>query len=132
MATTLECSVEEGGEDLLGETRAHDTRAEAEDIGIVVGPCHSGRIEVVAQRCAHTMHLVRGQLLTLATAAEHDAEVGLTVADRTTHCRADGWIVAALGGVGPQIDDLMPLATQHISEMRLELVARMIGADGDP
>ena len=93
---------------------------------------HAGRVEVVAQCGAHAVHLVGGELLALAAAAEHDAEVGVAVAHRAADRRADRRVVDALGAVRAEVEHLVTLPLQHADEVLLEVVAGVVGADGDP
>ena len=65
---------------------------------------HARRVEVVAERGADAVHLVRRDLLALAAAAEHDAALGLAADDRRADGRAVRRVVDRLGAVGPEID----------------------------
>ncbi len=89
------------------------------------------REQVVAQRGAHAMHLVGSELLALTAAADHDADVGVTVAHTSAHRSAERGIVAALGAVGPEVDHVVTASREHADEMLLQLVSGVIGADGD-
>ena len=68
------------------------------------GAGHARGVEVVAQRGADAAHLVGGELLALPAAAEHDADVGLAVADRAADAGADRRVVDRLGRVGAVVD----------------------------
>ena len=64
-----------------------------QDVGVVVGPGEPGRVQVVAERGAHAVDLVGGELLALAAAADDDADLGVAVADRAPDRRADRRVV---------------------------------------
>ena len=118
-------------DDLLGEADADDAGTDRQHVGVVVLAGHAGGVEAVAQRGAHAAHLVGGELLALAAAAEHDADVGVAVADRPADAGADRRVVDRLGRVGALVVDHVALAEQHRDEVLLEFVAGVVGADGD-
>ena len=80
-----------------------------EHVGVVVGTGQARREEVVAQRGAHAVHLVGGQLLALPAAAEHDAELGVAVAHRAADGGAELRVVDAVGAVGAEIDHVVTI-----------------------
>ena len=92
---------------------------------------HARRVEAVAERGAHAAHLVGSELLALTAAAEHDAEVGVTVAHRSPDSGTDRRVVDRFGRVRALVVDHVPLPEQHRDEMLLEFVAGVVGADGD-
>ncbi len=61
----------------LASPEADDAPAHGQHVGVVVLPAHAGGVQVVAQRGAHAVDLVGGDLLALPGAAEDDAAVGL-------------------------------------------------------
>ena len=130
MTAPFEIGGEKGGKDLLGQTDTDDPRAHAQHIGIVVGPRQTSGEQVVAQRGAHAVHLVGGELFALPAATEHDADLGLTVAHGASDRGAELGVVAALGAVGAEIDHLV-LTFEYPDQMLLQLVSGMIGADRD-
>ena len=84
------------------------------------------------KRGAHTVHLVRGDLLALAAAAEHDAEVGVARDDDATDVRADRRVVDRLLGIRAAVVDVVVPLLQHLDQVLLEREARVVGADRDP
>jgi hypothetical protein len=92
---------------------------------------HAGRVEAVAQRGADAAHLVGGDLLALAGAAEHDADVGLAVAHAPRRRGTERRVVDALGRVGAVVDDLVPLRAEPLDQVLLELIAGVIGTERD-
>src|SRR5437667_383755 len=76
VATTLELRGEPDPQDLVGQPLGDDARADRQHIGVVVPPRVLRGVEVVAERGAHAVHLVGGDLLALATSAQHDAALG--------------------------------------------------------
>ena len=103
---------EERVDDLLGEADADDAGADRQHVGVVVGPRQARRVEVVAQRRPHAAHLVGGELLALPAAADDDAELGVAVAHRPPDGRAERRVVDRLGGVGAEVDDVVPGVAQ--------------------
>ncbi len=89
---------------------ADDAGAHRQHVGVVVGAGHAGGVEAVAQRGAHAAHLVGRELLALTAPAEHDADVGVAVADRAADAGADRRVVDRLGRVGAVVVDLVALA----------------------
>jgi len=63
VATAFERGGEEQVDDLLGEPFADDATTDREHVRVVVRARHPGGVEAVAQRRAHTAHLVRRELL---------------------------------------------------------------------
>ena len=61
----------------LASPKATMRPAHRQDVGVVVLPAQPGGEQVVAERGAHAVHLVGGDLLALPGPAEHDAAVGL-------------------------------------------------------
>ena len=93
------------------------------------GARHARRIEVVAQCGPRAVHLVRGDLLALATSAEHDAPVGPSADNRTRHGRAERRIVDRILGVRAQVVDLVAPFLQLVRQMLLERIARVVTPD---
>ena len=77
------------------------------------------------------MDLVGRDLLALAGAAHDDAAVGVAVHDGASDVGADRRIVARLGGVGAEVEDLVTESLQVLDEVCLQVVAGVVGADGD-
>src|SRR5437899_13088562 len=77
------------------------------------------------------MDLVGRDLLALAAAAQDDAAVGLTLRHQPGHVRADRRVVDRLGAVRAAVVDVVTHRLQALDDVLLQLVARVIGADGD-
>ena len=71
------------------------------------------------------------RLLAFVTAGAFAVSVGVAVAHGTAHGGADGRVVAALGRVGAVVGHLVAVALQHVDEVLLQVVAGVIGTDGD-
>ena len=82
-------------------------------VGVVVGPGHAGRVEVVAQRGPHAADLVGRQLLALAAAAEDDADLGPPVAHGPADGGAERRVVDRFGRVGAEVVDVVTLVGEH-------------------
>ena len=76
-------------------------------------------------------HLVGGDLLALAAAAEHDAAIGAPLGDRACDGDADRRIVDRRLAVGAVIVDDVPEPLQRLLQMLFQQKAGMIGADRD-
>jgi hypothetical protein len=126
VAIALEGRGQPGAGDLLGQARADDPRAHRQHVGVVVGSGQARGVQAVAQASAHTGHLVGGELLALAAAAQHDAALGAAVGDLTGDVGADRRVVDRFGAVSAAIVDLVALAGQPRHEMALEGITRMI------
>ena len=132
MAAAFELGGEEQCQDLLGQAGADHSAADTEHVGVVVLARHAGGVQVVAQRSAHAAHLVGGQLLALAAAADDDAVQRLAVAHRAPDRGADLRVVDGLGAVRAQVEHVVPTCLQHTDEVLLEFVAGVVGANRDP
>ncbi len=131
MASTVELRGEERGKDLFGQADTDHSGANAQHVGVVVSAGQSCREQVVAQCRAHSVHLVGGQLLALATAPDHNADLDLAVAHGTSDGRTELGVVATLGAVGSQVDDVVAIGREHVDEVLLQVVSGVIRADGD-
>jgi hypothetical protein len=132
VAASFERRVEEEPHDLLGKLRRHDTRPDRQDVGVVVRPRHAGGVQVVAQRGARTVHLVRRNLLTLAAAAEHDAAFGVAAHDRAGDGRTVRRVVDRVLGVRAEVVDIVAPLLQQLYEMLLQWVSGVVAADRNP
>src|SRR3954451_2368417 len=83
-------------EDLVGEADRDDAAAHREDVGVVVLARQPRGVEVVAQRRTNPVDLVRGDLLALPAAAEHDAAIGAPVDHGAAYREADRRVVDRL------------------------------------
>ena len=135
-AALVAAALEVGGEphlqDLVGQSLPHHTSADRQHVGVVVPAARLGGVQVVAQRGAHALHLVRGDLLALTAPTEHDAPVGPPGGDLTADGGADRRVVDRRLGVGAEVVHLVAVLLEHDDEMLLQAVARVVGADGDP
>jgi acetyl-CoA C-acetyltransferase len=132
MAATFELGGQERVDDLVGQSDTDDAGAHRQDVGIVVLARQTRGVEAVAQRGAYATHLVRGELFALSASAEHDADLGCTVAHRPADAGADLGIVDRLGRVGAVIVDVVPGVAQPIHDVLFEFEPGMVGADRDP
>src|SRR5207249_708042 len=78
----VEYRAEERADQIGGEQRADDVRAETEDVHVVVLDALVGRVDVVADRGANSIQLAGRDGRSDARAADEDAALGLAVADR--------------------------------------------------
>ena len=92
---------------------------------------HARGVEVVAERGAHAVDLVRRDLLALTAAAEHDARLGVAARDRPGDGGAVGRVVDGILGVGAEIVDVVAPLLQHPDEVLLERIAGVVAADRD-
>src|SRR5712671_6697831 len=103
MPSALEGRRQPECENLVGETEGDNAAADREDVGIVVLTREPGGEQIVTERGPDAAHLVRGDLLPLTAAAEHDAALGTPVRHRTADGDADGRVVDSRLAVGAVI-----------------------------
>ena len=132
VAAASELGVQEHVENLVGEARRDDAPAHRQHVRVVVLSRHPRGVEVVAQRCTNTVHLVRGDLFSLTASAEHDAEVGRAASDPLAHLGTNRWIIDALLVVGAKVVDVVTTLSQTRDEVDLQSVSRVIGTDRHP
>ena len=120
------------GQDFVREPERDDPAAHREDVGVVVLARQPRRVEIVAERRADAGDFVRGDLLALPAAAEHDAAIGAALGDRAPDADADERIVHRRLAVRAVIVDAVPERRQRLLEMFLEREAGMVGADRNP
>ena len=131
MAAAFERRLEPQLENLVGQAERDDASAHREDVGVVVLARQARRVEIVAERRADAAHLVGGDLLALAAAAEHDAAVGLAGDDGAADAEADRRVVdRGLAGRAVVVDGV-PELLQRLLEVLFQQKARVIGADRD-
>ena len=90
------------------QRRANHARAQAQHVQVVVLDRLPRRVGVVAHRGANPGKLARRNRRAGAAAADHDAAIGLPVADRLGHRFRDVGIVHRRRGVGAEVGDLWP------------------------
>ncbi len=126
MAATFEFGGEERGDDLFCESEAHHSFTHRQHVGVVVLASEPRRVEAATERSTYSSDLVRGKLLTLPGASEHDAEVGLTADDPAGCISAERRVVDGFGGVGTHIDHFVARRFEEADEVSLQLVPGMI------
>src|SRR6266851_1674506 len=131
MAPALVLRLEPELEDLVREPVGDDASAHREDIGVVVLARQPRGVEIVAERGAYAWHLVGGDLLALAAAAEHDAAIGAPLDDRATDGETDRRVVDRLLAVGAEILDGVAEAGERVLEVLFQQKAGVIRADSD-
>ena len=131
MAAAFKRGVEPKLQDFVGETEGDDSATHGEHVRVVVLTRESRREQVVAQRGAYSVDLVRGELLALSAAAEDDAHIGIAVANGSRHGGADRRVVGGRGAVRAVVEDLQAGALQNLDEVLLEQVAGVVGTDRD-
>jgi 23S rRNA (cytosine1962-C5)-methyltransferase len=118
-------------QNLVGEAERDDAAAHREHVGVVVLARQASGEQIVAERGAHAAHLVGGNLLALAAAAEHDAAIGAAFHDCPADIEANRRVIDRLGAVGATIVNAVSEPRQGQLEVLLQRKARMIGADRD-
>ncbi len=106
--------------------------ADPDQLGVVVLTGQRRGLHAPRQRTARAGHLVRGDLLAVARAAEHDAET-LVVADGLQRGRDAERRIVVLGvvGVGAAVDGLVPVLLEVLDDLLLEFEARVVRAQVD-
>ena len=95
------------GDQIIGEPRSNDLRANAHDIHIVMLDALVGRMDIVTDRGADTLHLVGRNRGTNTGAAHHDAAGDLSGDDLPRDRPCDIRKIHRIFVVGSDIDDLM-------------------------
>jgi len=129
MAAAFKLGCGKGGDDLLSETDTHDAAPQRQHVRIIVFTRHPRGIEAIAERSAHTAHLVRSELFTLAAAAEDDPPVGITGNHGPADASADLRIVDRIGRIGAPVVDLMALQSEERDKVSFEVVAGVVRSD---
>src|SRR5436190_12126733 len=104
----------------------------AQHVDVVVLDRLVGGVRVVHRARAHSVDLGGRDRDPGARPADQDAAVGLPLDDRAPDREGHIGIVDRLGGVGPQVDDLVALVLQYRDDLLLEREARVVEAAGDP
>ncbi len=131
MAPALELRAQPQRENLVGEAEGDDAPAHREDVGVVVLARQPGGVELVAERGADAHDLIRGNLLTLSAAAEHDAAVGPSARHFTPHGEAERRIVHGLFAVSAPIVHGVSEPLERAFEVFLQKKSGVIGAYRD-
>ena len=131
VATTFKRRRQKRGKDFFRQPNANNAGTNAEYIRVVVRTRQACGVEVVAQCRTHTMNLVGSDLFALPAAAEHDAQVGTTVANRPADLCANRGVVDGGGAVGSKICDDVTVAGENTDEVLLQFVAGVVGANRD-
>jgi hypothetical protein len=116
MTPALEARRQERVDDRQGEGLAEDPTTESKHIGVVVLARKAGHELTLTQRRPHAMDFVRGDVLALPAASEHDAEVRFTSHHGAAHSRAERGIVDGLFGVSTEVGDVVPGLHQVIRD----------------
>src|SRR5581483_10611285 len=87
--------------------------------------------EVVAECGPDAPDLVGGDLLSLPGASEEDAGVSDTAGHGAGDVGAHRRVVDGIGGVGAEVQDLVPLRPQEAHQGLLQLESGVVRADGD-
>src|SRR5690606_4087296 len=123
---------ERRGQEELHETdrflRCVHARADADHVGVVVLPGEPRGVLVPGERRADSPHLVRGDLLTVPGAADHDAEAAGIVGDALRGAQHE-WRVVVLRVVDERaaVLHLMTLLFEPVGQLVLQFKAGMVG-----
>jgi hypothetical protein len=120
------------GDDFISELERHDACPHRQHVGVVVLAREARGIQIVAEGRAHAGNLVRGYLLALSAAAQHDAPLGAILSNFTRHRKADGRVVDWLRAVGAVVVDGVTQTLQTAFEMLFERKSGVIRADRNP
>jgi hypothetical protein len=124
-----ERGLDEGQREADGLVDAVLAGTKAKDVGVVVLAGERRRLGRPGQRGPDAGDLIRGDLLAVPGAADHDAEAA-GVADNTLR-RAQhvhGVVVIGVIAVRAAVDGLVARLFQRGDQRRLELEARMVGS----
>jgi len=117
--------------DVTGKRRPYDAGTEAEDVHVVVLHRLPRGITVVADGRAHAGKLVRGNRHAGTAAAYDEAAVYTSIAQRRRDRFGTVGIINGSGGVGSEIEHVMPLGFQRGRKIALHPEAGMVRSDGN-
>jgi hypothetical protein len=69
------------------------------------------------------------ELFALTTSAKNNSKISFAIAHVATHRSADGWVITTLGGMSPEVDDIVALICEHINEVLFQGVASVVGTN---
>lgn len=123
---------EPGVEDVEDDLGTEESRAEAEDIGVIVFAGQTGRGRVVHQCGPYAGNLVGGNRDSDAGTTDRYAEIGRTVSGRAAHGGPKvGVVDRSRGVVGPEVEDLVPALTQGVKNGDFEVKSGVVGTYGN-
>src|ERR1051325_1613522 len=117
MTSALERRAQPQGNDFIREPKGHNASAHRQDVGVVVLPGKPRREEVVAERGADTAHFIGGNLFSLSASPEHDASLGASLDDSSSHRGADGWVIYRGLAVGAEVFHVMAESRQGLHQV---------------
>lgn len=129
MLSAFKFGVKEGIEKLAGQSVANDALAKAENVCVVVesgGSCAEG---VRADGGADPAVLVCRHGHTDSRAADQDSKLACAVLDIFAHAARKNGIVAAVGGICSDVNDIPTLFLQVGDQLLLEIIGCVIAAD---
>lgn len=104
--------------------------ADGDDVGVVVLTAELSGLHAPGQDGADALDLVRGDLLPVAGAADHDAEAALVRGGLLRGAEAEGRVVVhGVVDVGATVDGLVAVVLEPVHEVVLELKAGMVGSE---
>lgn len=131
MAPAFVSRVQPKRDDFVGESERDDAAAHGKDVGVVVLSRHPRRIQIVAQRGANATHFIRGDLLSLAAAAEDDSAISFSRNDCASDRRADRRIIHRYLAMRSHVVDLMTQPGQRGFQMLFEWKSGMVRTNRD-
>lgn len=131
MAPTVEGGVEEHLDNLFSKTFADDSSPDRHDIRIVMSTRQTSRVQTITQSRPNTSHLVGGQLFSLPTPSDHNAEFCIAVTHRPANSSANCWVVDRLVRVCSVVVDDVTKFAEQFDQMLLEIEAGVVGTDCD-
>lgn len=121
-------SINDGQRERVGS----DAASQCENVGVIV-LSRQLRVEFGgAERGPHPVHLVRGDLLSLAAPSQDDAQVGNALHDRPADAGAEGRVINLALRIRPQVDDLVTGRAQVPGNDCLQGETGVIRAEGYP
>src|SRR6478735_8912182 len=119
-------------DDLLGDLVRREPRSDRDDLRVVVLTRQARQFRAVGECRPDAGHLVGGDLLPVAGAAQDDAERALVGSDGLGGPQhVDRVVVLRVVAVRAVVDDLVPGLAQVGEETLVEVVGRVVAADVD-
>lgn len=131
MAAGLEGATEEGVQDGEGHVLPDESGTEAQDVGIVVSPRQARRDGLRDEGRADAGVSVGCDGHADAGATDEDAPLDARVSQHAGDFPGEDGIVAPVGTVTADVDDLVPGCTRACREDLLETVSGVIASEGE-
>src|SRR5438105_3069087 len=131
MPAALELSFQPNLNHTVDQFPAQEIRRQAKDVGVVMAAAHLRSDAIVARSRANAGNLVGGDAHADTGAADQDATIDGTFADRLGDLKGIIGIIDALAAAGSHVDYVMAKALQERDNTPFYLKAPVVATDCD-